>query len=85
MGMAFSMLKKSFTKYCLMLVLSLAMPLGAITPGVAVAQASKGVASGQQTKVKAPNLKKSQKMKLDKHVASMTEKRTLHATFKLPQ
>lgn len=76
------MFKKSFTKCYLILVLSLMMLLGAITPGVAMAQTGKGTASGQQTKVKT---KKSQKLKLDNNVASMTEKRTLHAAFKLPQ
>ncbi|AJO17220.1 MULTISPECIES: M14 family metallopeptidase [Bacillus] len=76
------MFKKSFTKCYLILVLSFMMLLGAITPGVAMAQTGKGTASGQQTKVKT---KKSQKLKLDNNVASMTEKRTLHAAFKLPQ
>ncbi|MCE5173474.1 S-layer homology domain-containing protein [Paenibacillus profundus] len=86
------MFKNLITKRYLALILSFAMLLGAMTPGIAMAEVVQDMgitaSSDQQAEITTLNLKKvnnPQTLELDNYVASMTEKRTLHAAFKLPE
>lgn len=81
--------KKSITKRYLLLVLAVAVLLGVMTPNYVKAEAAETSTTYAQHKVatnsKLINKNKLQELKLDNHIVSMTEKRTLHASFKLPK
>lgn len=81
--------KKSIIKRYLLLILSLVVLLGVMTSGSVRAEDIEITASsGQYKNARTSNLidkNKSQELVLNNDIASMTEKRTLHASFKLPE
>jgi hypothetical protein len=77
------MYKKFIAKSYLLLGMSLVMLLGTAAPGIVRAEVSNN--AKDITTSRANDINKPQVLQLNKNVASMTEKRTLNASFKLPQ
>lgn len=81
--------KKSIIKSYLLFALSIVLVLGVMTKGSVRADAVEtSTSSNQHNDVTTSNIidkNKSQELKLDRNVVSMTEKRTLDASFKLPE